>query len=347
MVNRQDIEHDALPSATSPKKIAANRRNARKSTGPRTPEGKRIARLNARRHGIFAHVAVLPGESAEEFDELRQALRRARPPRDLVDEAHLEAAALALWRKRRAVRAEVVSVRTARHETRRAARAARLRPLTWAQAPPLEARDDFVRTSVGITVLLERLTVAKRELARGVLREGTIGWLEMYCIGGSTRGADACLELAGDARNQPNAEEDGDERIEDARIKDERIEDARILGGDARTLDLIDRAQAYLTTELARLRTQRKELRARETERDKASAAGVMLPAEADQDRLRRYERACDREFERALRKLDGERPREPRIQVTTTIRAPGLKRELSVADQGATAPDPRRASGA
>jgi hypothetical protein len=32
---------------TSPKKAEANRRNARKSTGPKTPEGKAAVRHNA------------------------------------------------------------------------------------------------------------------------------------------------------------------------------------------------------------------------------------------------------------------------------------------------------------
>jgi len=36
---------------TSRKQIAANRRNARKSTGPRTARGKAIARLNGLKHG--------------------------------------------------------------------------------------------------------------------------------------------------------------------------------------------------------------------------------------------------------------------------------------------------------
>ena len=41
---------------TSEKKIAANRRNAQKSTGPRSSAGKRRTRRNAYRHGLTAGV---------------------------------------------------------------------------------------------------------------------------------------------------------------------------------------------------------------------------------------------------------------------------------------------------
>lgn len=41
-------------SPASPQKIAANRGNARKSTGPRTATGKRRVALNALRRGRFA-----------------------------------------------------------------------------------------------------------------------------------------------------------------------------------------------------------------------------------------------------------------------------------------------------
>lgn len=41
-------------TATPPGLVARNRRNALKSTGPRTPEGKRRASLNALKHGRYA-----------------------------------------------------------------------------------------------------------------------------------------------------------------------------------------------------------------------------------------------------------------------------------------------------
>ena len=50
----------------SPARLAANRRNALKSTGPQTAEGKAASRLNAFRHGMAgAGDLIAPGEDAE------------------------------------------------------------------------------------------------------------------------------------------------------------------------------------------------------------------------------------------------------------------------------------------
>lgn len=48
--------------AVSQAKMDANRLNAQHSTGPRTPEGKARASLNATRSGLTGQVVVLPGE---------------------------------------------------------------------------------------------------------------------------------------------------------------------------------------------------------------------------------------------------------------------------------------------
>src|SRR5690242_11435442 len=71
---------------SSDRKVAANRRNAQKSTGPRTPSGKTIASMNALKHGLCSRKPLIPGENEAEFtqfteewvEELRPAGARQR-----------------------------------------------------------------------------------------------------------------------------------------------------------------------------------------------------------------------------------------------------------------------------
>src|SRR4051794_13632882 len=49
----------------SKKQIAANKRNAAKSTGPRTAKGKQRSRMNALQHGLSVHTAELGVVDAE------------------------------------------------------------------------------------------------------------------------------------------------------------------------------------------------------------------------------------------------------------------------------------------
>ena len=64
----------------TPAQIDANRRNALKSTGPKTPEGKAAVSMNSLRHGLRARTVVLPGEDREEFNQLCDDLEREWQP---------------------------------------------------------------------------------------------------------------------------------------------------------------------------------------------------------------------------------------------------------------------------
>ena len=52
---------------TSFQQIEANRRNARKSTGPITEEGEQRSRCNAIRHGLTAETVIGALEDAEDY----------------------------------------------------------------------------------------------------------------------------------------------------------------------------------------------------------------------------------------------------------------------------------------
>jgi len=58
-------EHENNPQL-SPRKLAANRRNAQRSTGPRTPQGKRKSSHNSYKLGIFARRLFRPTEEGSE-----------------------------------------------------------------------------------------------------------------------------------------------------------------------------------------------------------------------------------------------------------------------------------------
>jgi hypothetical protein len=62
--------------------IAANRRNARRSTGPRTVAGKRASSRNTLRHGLTARRHAIPAEESDGFDGFRAEMRKELAPRD-------------------------------------------------------------------------------------------------------------------------------------------------------------------------------------------------------------------------------------------------------------------------
>jgi hypothetical protein len=59
---------------TSFKQFDANRRNARKSTGPTTEEGKQRSRCKAVRHGLTAETVIGALEDAEDYRSFEAAI---------------------------------------------------------------------------------------------------------------------------------------------------------------------------------------------------------------------------------------------------------------------------------
>src|SRR5215472_15723279 len=88
------------------KQIDANRRNALKSTGPKSDEGKAQSRMNALRHGLTAAQAVLPHENEDDYEKLREGMLESYAPSDAAELAVVEELINAYWRLLRLHRVE-------------------------------------------------------------------------------------------------------------------------------------------------------------------------------------------------------------------------------------------------
>jgi hypothetical protein len=87
---------------SSLKQIAANRRNALKSTGPTTEEGKEHSRCNAVRHGLSAETVIADLEDAEDYQAFEAAVIADYDAQTAVERELVLRLASVLWRLRRA-----------------------------------------------------------------------------------------------------------------------------------------------------------------------------------------------------------------------------------------------------
>src|SRR5262245_2956980 len=83
-------------------RLRANRLNAQKSTGPRTPQGKAVSARNATKHGVFAKQVLLDAENPAGLHALQDELIARYEPIDEVEMGFLEEMAACTWRLRRA-----------------------------------------------------------------------------------------------------------------------------------------------------------------------------------------------------------------------------------------------------
>src|SRR4051812_35763091 len=91
---------------TSFKQIEANRRNARRSTGPVTEEGKLQSRRNAVRHGLTAETVIGALEDADDYRAFEAALIADYDAQSAVERELVLRLASLLWRIRRATTME-------------------------------------------------------------------------------------------------------------------------------------------------------------------------------------------------------------------------------------------------
>jgi hypothetical protein len=98
---------------TTNRKAESNRRNARRSTGPKTEAGKARSSMNALKHGILARNRIkddcMGKKMREEYDQQLERYTSAYQPVGPLEEDEVEKIALAYWRLGRVMQLEAIS----------------------------------------------------------------------------------------------------------------------------------------------------------------------------------------------------------------------------------------------
>lgn len=89
------------------KQIAANKRNAQKSTGPKTLQGKKRVAMNPLKHGLTSKVACLPFEDRAAFKKIGKEIYEKYKPVDTLQKLLVPQIAFETWRQARVYRIEV------------------------------------------------------------------------------------------------------------------------------------------------------------------------------------------------------------------------------------------------
>jgi hypothetical protein len=85
----------------TPKQIAANRKNAEKSTGPKTEKGKSVTRLNAKRDGFTGQVTTLSDEDRPVFEKFKSQFIADLAPKTTLELSLANSIAWDTWRLNR------------------------------------------------------------------------------------------------------------------------------------------------------------------------------------------------------------------------------------------------------
>lgn len=292
---------DAAPEIQilTPSRAAdANRRNAFRSTGPRSVEGKRRSSWNALKHGILARATLLADgegkQSAQEFRRLVQRLWADHRPETALEEILIERVASCYWRLGRLLRAESAALQPdddddegddddgLEQELEHRRREQELREDD--AIPPSERLRDLP----GIESVLSAIETAGCEIQ-------TKGFLE-------PEEAEAFYNVVGytfDGMEQPEPPLSGKK---DRDRKEEALAEL-----------------AHLQEEMQSLKTR---LAARGNQLEEPACQSLGVPSEPIASRLLRYEAAIERQLYKALHELErlqrarrGE-PLPPRIQV-------------------------------
>lgn len=285
-----------MKKTTSPAKIHANRKNALKSTGPKTPKGKQTVKWNALKHGLLSKELVIRSgdgkENAADFQAVASALHDDLQPVGILEEMLVEKIAVCYWRLRRVIRCEVGHIRSKldtaafRLAINRIDNVRDTKPRSYLS--PVMYR--LMKSSVGIDKLTDLLDDLRAEVEeRGYLCEKAVKDLrETFGVEDETFGFWAFFFhwTASKGETSLSEEERKKQDLPDP-------EKAKIA-----LLDLIDE-------EKERLSIMREAVVENEEWQEESTLASLSLPCLDSLDKINRYETSIERQFYRAIGELD------------------------------------------
>lgn len=271
---------------TSAKQIAANRRNAQKSTGPRTAQGRAVSRMNALRHGILSRQVLVQGltlrENSKELTALHRRFWEDLQPVGPLEEMLVDQIVTAHWRLRRALTAESgeIALRVDTGYRKRSHKHPALQWMQWtALGDPIPAMRE---SSVGNSVLGNWLG----EVRKIVEADGALTDRAVQDLAGRFRGESNSLVRELEEFRKLEANPDGlDEAALQKRTKAEAL--------------------AFLDQKIGHFRMGQALCVEEEEQEERSRQSAAVLPSAEVLDKILRYETKLERQMYRAMAQLE------------------------------------------
>ncbi|MGB8353733.1 MAG: hypothetical protein WCD79_07600 [Chthoniobacteraceae bacterium] len=272
-----------MNTTATEKQIAANQRNAKKSTGPKTTEGRAIVRKNALKHGIRSRNVVVEGfslhENKREYTNFRHRFHEELNPVGPLEEMLVDSIVATQWRLYRVLRAESGEI-----------------ALSVDTGSRKRVKDDnFVGDFLLWNEVLDPVTTMKKS-ARGlfVLRNYLSGVLSVFEGQGSVSKKMIDTMMIG---GKPNAYS---RELESFHAQFEKSPAYR--GSDAA---LQKQVKEYLTHEIDLLSDRYDEAMKQEEIGEGSRRAAETLPSMDVLEKIMRYETRLERQLYRAMNQLE------------------------------------------
>ena len=284
-----------MSGQTSLAKVKANRRNAARSTGPKTPQGKGAVKWNALKHGLLAkEVVIRTGdgkESRSDFQGLLESLIQDLQPKGVLEEMLVEKIAVCYWRLRRVVRSEVGEIRavldtyTFDEAIRRVEAVNKI--MEWPSATGKGHEKQLVMSTAGVKQLLGVVEGIRCDIKEhGEFSQNTEKQM---------------LDIFGREDNSPGQEllfynwlaSENGQQSEDSGEKPPTPDECRKI-----ILDILAEKESGYKDAL-------EVMREREDFQTQASLAKSCLPDSNSSERILRYETAIERQLYRAMNQLE------------------------------------------